>query len=199
MVPSTYNFRLGVALRRVACFGLLLSSRALSAQGSSAPDSIAEARRLSEAKDYVGAAAIMSAYAESHPDDAGSARFAARMAYWAKDFSLARSIYERALERHADDAELRIEAAQFFAETGNAKRARSVIGPLVDSAPRELATTQRALTLLGTLHYWDGDFRKARALFIEAVRLDSTNLDARRQLREIELASAAWIAVPSVK
>lgn len=166
-----------------------------SAQGSAPTDTVAEARRLRDAKDYGAAAAMMAAYADSHPDDAGSARFAALMAYWSKDFSSANAMYSRALERQPGDAELRLEAAQFFANIGERRRARELIAPLVESADRSLAPTRGAVTLLGTIKYWEGDLVGARALLIDAVRLDSANADARRQLAEIALASASWITV----
>jgi hypothetical protein len=167
------------------------------AQSSASVDTVAEARRLRDAKAFGAAATMMAAYAESHPNDVGSARFAALMAYWSKDFSSAGTIYSAALERHPNDAELRLEAAQFFGGVGQRGRARDLISSLADSADRSLATTRGAITLLGTLAYWDGDLVRARALFVDALRLDSANADARRQLREIELASASWIGVES--
>jgi tetratricopeptide (TPR) repeat protein len=176
----------------VGAFALPLAA---DAQGSAPVDTLAEARRLSDAKEYAAAATLLAAYTESHPDDVGSARFAALMAYWSKNFSSASAIYSRALERHPSDAELRLEAAQFFGNVGQSRRARELISPMVDSGDRSLATTRGAVTLLGTLEYWGGNLAGARALFADALRLDSTNADARRQLREIELASASWIAV----
>ena len=165
------------------------------AQGAAAADTLAEARRLRDGQDYAAAAAMMRVYSESHPNDAESARFAALMAYWSKDFSSARSIYERSLISHPDNADLRLDAARFLAETGERKRAREVVTPLVDSGPHVVPASRQALALLGTLEYWDGDLRRARALFKEALHVDSTNADARRQLREIELASAPWFSV----
>jgi tetratricopeptide (TPR) repeat protein len=165
------------------------------AQGVVPVDTIAEGRRLRDAQDYGAAASLMATYAESHPDDIGSARFAALMAYWSKDFTSASAIYAKALERQPNDAELRLEAAQFFGNAGQRRRARELIAPVVDSADRALATTRGAITLLGTLDYWDGNLVGARARFVAALRLDSANADARRQLREIELASASWIAL----
>jgi Tfp pilus assembly protein PilF len=156
-------------------------------------DTLAEARRLRDAGDYAAAAAMLAPYVGSHPGDAGSARFGALMAYWSKDFGSARAIYEHALERHPTDADLRVEYARFLMDLGETSRSRDVITPLVDSGPRLLPATRRALTLLGTLDYWRGDFSRARRRFIETLRLDSTDADARRQLREIELASASWV------
>jgi hypothetical protein len=164
------------------------------AQGAAPVDTVAEARRLSDAQEYKAAAALMSPYLESHPNDIGAARFGALMAYWSKDFGAARTIYDRALLQAPSDADLNLEAARFFAETGSRARAREVITPLA-AGPRDLPATRQAVALLGTVEYWDGNRRRAKSLFIEALQLDSGDVEARRQLREIELASASWIAM----
>ena len=76
----------------------------LAAQASARVDTIAEARRLRDANDFAGAAALMRPYVDSHPDDAGIARFAALMAYWAKQPS-SDSLYATALAGHPQDAD----------------------------------------------------------------------------------------------
>ena len=83
-------------------------------QSAAVVDTVAEARRLRDATDYAGAAALMRPYVDGHPDDAGSARFAALMAYWAKDYRTADSTYARALARHTTDAALRLEYGRFL-------------------------------------------------------------------------------------
>ena len=165
------------------------------AQSTAPADTLVEARRLRDAGDYGMAASMLVPYAANHPDDPGSARFAALMAYWSKDFATARSIYQRAIERHAADADLRVEYAQFLMGIGETSRAREILGPLVQTGSRAVPATRQALTTLGTLEYWRGDLVRARALFVEKLQLDSTDVEARRQLREIELASAAWVRV----
>src|SRR5690348_5568335 len=96
----------------------LLAAANLSAQGAAARvDTIAEARRLRDANDYAGAAALLRTYVESHRDDSGSARLAALMAYWSKDQASANSIYARAIADHPGDADLRLEYGRFLVET----------------------------------------------------------------------------------
>jgi len=158
-------------------------------------DTLAEARRLRDARDFAGAAAMLAPYVESHPDDAGSARFAALMAYWSRDFRSARAIYEQAFARHPTSADVRVEYARFLMDLGQTSRARELLTPLVETGDRSTPATRRALALLGTLDYWSGDYSRARSRFVEVLRLDSTDADARRQLREIELASASWLGV----
>jgi Tfp pilus assembly protein PilF len=176
--------------------GVLVSAAALHlpAQTSAPTDTLAEARRLRDAGEFASAAAILRPYVASRPDDPGSARFAALMAYWAKDARAADSIYAQALARHPNDSELRLEYGQLLVDLRDAVRARAVLSPLViatDSASMTVAA--RAQTLLGTLAYWNGDYVGARRRFVEALRLDSSIADARRQLREIETAAATWV------
>jgi hypothetical protein len=168
------------------------------AGGQTAPpgDTLAEARRLTDASDFAGAAALMRRYAESHPDDVGSARFAALMAYWAKDRTTADSLYARSFSDHPGDANLRLEYGRFLIETGATRRARTVLEPMVgDSSAFQTGEIARARTLIGTAEYWQGDFTSARREFVSALELDSSVTDARRQLREIELAAASWVRV----
>ena len=176
----------------VFAFGILVATSA-SAQSPAPVDTLVEARRLRDASDYTAAAALLAPYVAAHPDDPGAARFAALMAYWSKDVTTARAIYAAATERHPNDADLRVEYAQFLIEMGETSTARALVKPLADTGSRDLPATRRALTQIGTLEYWRGDFTRARRLFIETLRIDSSNAEARRQLREIELASAAWV------
>jgi tetratricopeptide (TPR) repeat protein len=165
--------------------------------GTSPVDTIAEARRLRDANDFAGAAALMRAYVESHPDDPGSARFAALMAYWSKDRAVADSIYARAIGNHPSDADLRLEYGRFLVETGKGERAEDILAPFTarDSTSFTPQQLSRARTLLGTAAYWRGDFTLARTEFRAAVALDSSAADARRQLLEIETVAASWIRI----
>ena len=168
---------------------------AIGAHAQTPTDTLAEARRLRDARAYAAAADLMRAYIDSHPDDAGSARFAALMAYWARRPSVADSLYGRALAGHGDDANLRLEYGRFLIETGDRARARDILTPMVstDSVSFHPAEIARARTLLGTADYWSGDFTSARRQFIAALGLDSSVTDARRQLTEIETAAASWV------
>jgi hypothetical protein len=189
--------------RSARVLAILLASAFVSANlcAQSAPvaDTLAEARRLRDASDFTAAAALLRPYADGHPDDAGSARFAALMAYWAKDRVAADSIYARTLAGHPNDGALRLEYARFLLETSARARARVVLAPMVatDSVSYPPAQIAWARTLLGTADYWSGDLTAARREFATALSLDTSVTDARRQLTEIETAAAAWIRVGS--
>jgi hypothetical protein len=165
------------------------------AQQSQPADTLQQAGRLRDQQDYAAAAAILVPYAAAHPDDTDTALFAATMAYWSKDIGSARAIYEQQLIRHGNTADLRVAYARFLMDLGETSRARAVITPLVETGSRVIPATRRALTVLGTLDYWDGDYSSAKKRFVETLRLDSTDADARRQLREIATAAASWMAV----
>ena len=179
-------------------FGLAWAT-VVNAQSSPPLDTLAEARRLRDAGNYAAAAALARPYSEGHPDDPGSARFAALMSYWAKHVRAADSLYSAALVRHPGDHELRLEYGQLLVETGNGSRARSVLAPFAvatDSATSiPPAILARGRALVGTLAYWSGDFVEARRQFSDVLRLDPSHADARRQLREIELTTATWLRV----
>ena len=173
----------------------------LNAQSPAPADTLGEARRLRDAGEFGAAAALLRPYVQSHPDDAGSARFAALMSYWAKEVRTADSIYSAALARHPNDPELRLEYARLLVDTRSNARAQDVLAPL--ASPTTTASTNggagspaaRANGLLGTLAYWNGDLVTARRHFSEALALDPSLEDARRQLLEIETATASWIRV----
>ena len=174
----------------------LLAFANLGAQTGTVPvDTIAEARRLRDASDFAGAAALLRSYVESHPDDPGSARFAALMAYWSKDRAGADSVYARAIANHPNDPDLRLEYGRFLLETGKGDRAEEILAPFTakDSTPFTPQQLSRARTLLGTAAYWRGDFTLARNEFRNAIALDSSAAEARRQLLEIESVAASWI------
>jgi Tfp pilus assembly protein PilF len=168
----------------------------LGAQSPAATDTLADARRLRDAGEFAAAATLLRPYVRSHPEDPGSARFAALMAYWAKDVKGADSVYADALARHPGDAELRLEYGRLLVDTRSDARAYAVLAPLVGGTDSTTATaTARAHALVGTLEYWNGDYVGARNHFTDALRADSSLVDARRQLREIETAAATWVRV----
>ncbi|MDF2774826.1 MAG: hypothetical protein K0S86_4326 [Geminicoccaceae bacterium] len=174
----------------------LVAAAGLPAQSPTPSDTLAEARRLRDIGEFAAAAAILRPYVASHPDDPGSARFAALMAYWAKDARSADSIYAHALARHPNDVELRLEYGRLLVDSRDATRVRAVLSPLVIASDSASPTvTARAHTLLGTLAYWTGDYVEARDRFADALRLDPSIADARDQLREIETAAATWVRV----
>ena len=176
-----------------------LTAANLCAQATARVDTIAEARRLRDANDFAGAAMLMRSYIASHPDDSGSARFAALMSYWSKDQTTANSVYAQAISNHPGDADLRLEYGRFLVETGNTNRARVILRPFVaaDSVSFSHQHVARARALLGTADYWRGDFTGARNEFRAALALDSSLVDARRQLREIETAATPWVRIGS--
>ena len=169
------------------------------AQTSQPADTLAEARRLRDARDYAGAAALLRPYVESHPESPNAARFAALMAYWSKQPALAESLYAKAFEAGPADIDLRLEYGRFLLETGSSHRAREVVSPILseDSLRATATQTARAHSLLGTASYWSGDFSAARRELRNALALDSSLADARRQLREIESVAAAWVRIGS--
>lgn len=156
-------------------------------------DTIAEARRMRDGGEFASAADLLAPYAFAHPDVPGAAWLAAQTLYWAKRPTRARPLYELALARDPDNLELRVEYARFLAETGERRAARDVLRPAVD----DRSTRARALALLGTVAYWDGDLTTARRTLRDALRADSSLADARRQLTEIEVASAPSLQVGS--
>jgi len=183
---------------RLLLTSVLLVAANLSAQTGAAPvDTIAEARRLRDANDFAGAATLMRSYTESHPTDAGSARFAALMAYWSKDQATADAIYARTIANHPGDADLRLEYGRFLVETGKSSRARVILAPFMvgDSVSFSRPQIAQARSWVGTADYWKGDFTGARNEFRAALALDSSLADARRQLLEIENAAASWLRV----
>ena len=181
---------------RLVTVALALLAPVLGAQQTEAPkDTIAEARRLRDAGAYAAAAGLLAPYVSAHPEDPGTARMAALMSYWSKDVASARATYETVLGNHPDDADVRLEFARFLVDLGQASRARQVIVPVAENGDRDLPATRQAITLLATLDYWRGDFSSARRAFISALRADSADTAARRQLREIEVVSASWVRV----
>ena len=175
-----------------------LTAANLCAQATARVDTIAEARRLRDANDFAGAAMLMRSYIASHPDDSGSARFAALMSYWSKDQTTANSVYAQAISNHPGDADLRLEYGRFLVETGNTNRARVILRPFVaaDSVSFSHQHVARARALLGTADYWRGDFTGARNEFRAALALDSSLVGARRQLPEIETACVVGVPDP---
>jgi len=174
-------------------------SAALLAQTSPHADTLAEARRLRDDGEFAAAAALLRPYVESHPESPGAARFAALMAYWAKQPAVAESLYAKAFEADSADIDLRLEYGRFLLEIGSSDRSREVLAPIVSKDSSQATRTQlaRAHSLLGTASYWSGDFSAARRELRIALALDSSVADARRQLREIEVATAASVKVGS--
>jgi tetratricopeptide (TPR) repeat protein len=154
-------------------------------------DTVAEARRLRDAGNLDASEALLRPYLQNHPDNGDAARLLAQTLYWLKRPLEARALYEEALLRHPEDVTLRIDYGRMLIETNDRSRARELLVPLSGTA----ASRGRAEALLGTLSYWDGDWTTAVRLFREALRADSSQADAHRQLAEILTFTAPWARV----
>lgn len=161
----------------------------LPAQTPAPADTLAETRRLRDAGQVAAAAELIAPFARAHSDSSGVAWLAAQTLYWAKRPADARPLYEEALGEQPLDVELRLDFARFLVETGDGRRAREVLEIALDDP----VGRPRALTLLATLAYWNGDLRTARQSFIDALRADSSLGDARQLLLEIESEAASWV------
>ena len=158
---------------------------------------IQRAHALRNAGDFAGAAQLLQGDLSARPDDAEVARLLAQTLYWLHDVDGARAVYEAALLRRPSDSSTGLAYGRMLMETGASARARALLTPL--SSATSARTRAEACTLLGTLAYWQGDFTAAKRFFLEALRSQPAQEDARRQLREILLVSAPWLHVsPSV-
>ena len=172
----------------VATVSLFLPASAQSQQPA-ADTPIAAATALRDRGDLAGAVARLRPFVAAHPEDVAAARLLAETLYWLKDPAAAREVYETALARHQGDESLRLAYGRMLREIGDGERARTILEPL------EGRSRGRAELELGTLAYWEGDLSLARAMFIAALRADSSQADARRQLREIATTTAPWVSV----
>ena len=163
--------------------------------GSQAPaaDLMTQAQRLRDAGDLAAAARILRTQLAQQPENGDVARLLAQTLYWLKDIEGATAVYDAALAGHPQDTTLRLQYGRMLAETGERARAHDLVTPL-QGIP---ATQTEATALLGTIAYWDGDLTAAQRHFEAALRADPTHAEARRQLQEIQVATAPWVRVSS--
>lgn len=177
-------------LGQVCLFLLLIEVTHSQAASGQAPlaDPVEAAVQLRNAGDLTGAVRLLRIRLAERPSDPRAIRLLAQTLYWLKDFDQARAVYDTALSRHGDDIDLRLEYARMLMETRKGGAARSLLEPLAEHP----GAGARALTLLGTLDYWDGRLTTAVRHFRAALRADSASVDARRQWREIAMITAPW-------
>jgi tetratricopeptide (TPR) repeat protein len=154
-------------------------------------DPVREAQRLRDTRQFAAAVQLLDEHLRRNPDDAEAARMRAQTLYWLEDFAGARAAYAAALERHPANERIRVDYARMLAETGDRRRAKALLETTVGTRQG----SADAVTLLGTILYWDGDLARAQRLFVDALRRDPAQADAARQLREIEILSASWVRV----
>lgn len=155
------------------------------------PRTVTVAERLAEEGRYAEAADTLLAYLQAHPDDAGTRWRAARLLYWAGETSRAAEEYLGALELTPDDPSLRLEAAEVLAAAGRTDRARVLVTPLAEAGSREIRAG--ALTVLGTLDYWDGDLSAAIRRLEAALSLDPDHRAATELLHEVRGLAGPWV------
>lgn len=154
-------------------------------------DPVRAAVELRNAGDLAGAVRLLRSRLSEEPNDAQAIRLLAQTLYWLKQFDLARSVYDKALTRHRDNVEIRLEYARMLVEIGDGRGARVLLAPLADIP----AVAARALTLIGTLDYWEGRLTAAASRFRAALKADSTSSEARRQWSEIATITAPWVGI----
>lgn len=187
--------RRACAARLLACSLLgatsLVGAPRAAAQQPAPADTLAEVRRLRDARDFAAALAQLDAWLAAHPDDAVAARLRAETLYWLGERRAAGDAYAAAFARWPDDPALRHEYGRFLVETGQGRAGRAVLAPLV-GRPDMLG---RAEALLGTAAYWEGDLVSARRLLSAALAADANQPDARRMLEEVHVGAAPWAQV----
>jgi Flp pilus assembly protein TadD len=163
-------------------------------------DLVREAQRLRDGGQFEAAVKVLDDRLRVAPDDGEAARLRAQTLYWLKDVKRAREAYAAALARHPQDRRTRVEYARMLAETGDRRLARELLEPIVGGQD----ASADAVTLLGTILYWDGDLTGAQRLFRDALRLgpaeagpheDQSQREAARQFREIQMLSASWVRI----
>jgi len=154
-------------------------------------DPVRAAVELRNAGDLAGAARLLRSRLSEAPNDAEAIRLLAQTLYWLKQYDRARALYDTALSRHRDNLEIRLEYARMLVEIGDGRGARVLLTPLIDIP----AVAARALTLIGTLDYWEGRLTAAASRFRAALKADSTSSEARRQWREIATITAPWVGI----
>ncbi len=154
-------------------------------------DPVRAAIELRNAGNLAGAVRLLRSRLSAEPNDVQAIRLLAQTLYWLKEFDRARSVYDTALSRHRDNLEIRLEYARMLVEIGDGRGARILLAPLADNP----AAAARALTLIGTLDYWDGRLTTAASRFRAALEADSGSSEARRQWREIATITAPWVRV----
>lgn len=165
----------------------MLAAPLLSPSGQ---DPLREAQRLRDNGHLAQAIELLDRRLAQNPADVEAARMRAQTLYWLKDFEQARSSYAAALQQHPRHEPLRVEYARMLAETGDRPAAKALLEHL-----RGDPLSAEAAALLGTILYWDGDLTGAKRMFLDAVRIDPTQREAARQLREIEVMSSSWVRI----
>ena len=185
MTPGFGRARLVVTIVALCTYAIVTNC---AAQDVAPIDTMSEAVRLRDAKDFAGASSILRTYLDHHPDNGDAARMLVETLYWQKDVAGARDVAESSLAKHPEDTTLRLVFGRMLVETGDGRRARKVLEPVLGAASRG-----RADALIGERAYWDGDYSEAKRQFAAALRADSAQPDVRRQLGEILVATAPWI------
>jgi tetratricopeptide (TPR) repeat protein len=158
-----------------------------SARGST----VAEAGSLRDKREFTAAAEMLRDILLREPDNGDAARMLAQTLYWLGNPRAARALYEESMRKHPGDFTLRLEYARMLVETLDDARAIEILTPLLDLPEAR----GRAASLTGTLYYWNGEYTRAKRYFSVALAADSGLVDARRQLSEIQAASAPWVVV----
>ena len=186
---SEFTFpKRAVILAVTACIAMSVPG-VLRGQVPSPAPAVIEAGRFRDSGRFDEAIGVLRRHRSLYPQDGDAARMHAQTLYWNKELAGARALYDSAVALHPGDGTLRLDYARMLMETGDLHRAREVLAPLVEKSPVDA----KAVSLLGTIAYWEGDYTAARRLFEKALEVDSSLDDARRQLNEIRWFSAPWI------
>jgi tetratricopeptide (TPR) repeat protein len=155
------------------------------------PLSIAEAERFRNERRFADAVQLLESILGADPANPTALRLLAQTLYWLHENSRARQLYERGLEQHPDDLRLRLDYGRMLLETGERRRARALLTPLLQRAD----AAGEASALLGLLAYWEGDLTSARRLMRDAVQAGVTEFELERHLRDLRLLGSPWISI----
>jgi tetratricopeptide (TPR) repeat protein len=178
----------------IAVVAACLATTSVSLSQQPEQSAVAEASRLRDAGKFVEAIGVLRQHRALNPEDGDAIRMLAQTLYWTKDVRAARALYDSGLVLHSADTALRLQYARTLMETGGSAHAKEVLEPLIAGSPPDA----RAVSLEGTIAYWDGDLTSARHYFEQALAVDTTLIDARRQLNEIRWLSTTWVRTAAI-
>jgi cytochrome c-type biogenesis protein CcmH/NrfG len=161
------------------------------AQMSPIAGPVVNASTALNAGNYAAAIQMLTQYLKLQPADIEALRLLAKAYYWSGNTARALSTYEQAIAIFPDSANVRLDYSRMLIETGDTEQATILLGAL--RSQENVASEAEAL--LGTAVYWEGDWTQAKLHFERALQMNPSQAEAKRQLNEIQIASAPTVTL----
>jgi tetratricopeptide (TPR) repeat protein len=144
-------------------------------------DTLSQVHAFRNTNELEEALTLLLPYSQNHPNDWKSQELLAETYYWLGENDKAIIIYKREIQKNPSLRHLNLGLTKALINMGKLREAKGTLSNFISVWPDH----DEALSLMGTLYYWEGNYRASKRYLHSSLQINPSNLDALDLLQTI--------------